>query len=561
VRYHVLASDYDGTLAHHGEVSDETVRALERLRATGRRTVLVTGRIVTDLARVFPRLDLFDLVVAENGGTLFDPRRNVERPLAAPPPASFTRLLHQRGVPFDLGKVILATWEPHQHAVLEAIRELGLGHSVIFNKGGVMILPEGVNKASGLAVALSELGLTAHEVVGVGDAENDHALVTAAECGVAVANAVPALKDQADLVTARAWGDGVQELADRLVAEDLAGADPGRRNVPLGVTAAGPVAFRPGRDRLLFAGGSGSGKTTAASGLIERLLERGYQLCVIDPEGDYEGFSGLTSLGAAGRAPTPDEVISLLSDPAVSPSVNLLGVKLADRPSWFAGLLPRLQELRGRTGRPHVWVADEAHHLFPREWQAAPAAWPADPGAALFVTLSPDRLAPVLLRSLTGVVTIGEGAQDGLASFLEAVRLPAVRPPRLAQGEAISWWRRCPDEATAIRIEPPRAARHRHLRKYAHGDVQEKAFRFRGRDGRLDLRAQNLELFLQLAEGVDEDTWAFHLEQGDYERWLLDAIKDPEAARDVEAVRRSLPASAAESRRRVREILEQRYML
>jgi len=560
VRYHVLATDYDGTLAHHGAVSGETARALERLRASGRRTLLVTGRIVADLARVFDRLDLFDLVVAENGAVLYDPRRNVERPLAAAPPETFTRLLRQRGVPFDLGKVILATWEPHQHAVLEAIRELGLGHTVIFNKGAVMVLPEGVNKASGLAAALSELELTAHEAVGVGDAENDHALVTTAECGVAVANAVPALKDAADLVTARAWGDGVQELADRLIAEDLAGADPTRRDVPLGTTAAGPIGFRPARDRLLFAGASGSGKTTAASGVIERLLERRYQLCVIDPEGDYEGFAGLTSLGAAGRAPTADEVLSLLADPSVSPSVNLLGVKLADRPSWFAALLPRLQELRSRTGRPHVWVADEAHHLFPREWQAAPAAWPADPGAALFVTLSPDRLAPVLLRSLTGVVTVGEGAGEGLARFLEAAGHPAVRPPALVEREAICWSRSRPGAATAIKVEPPRAARHRHLRKYAHGDVQEKAFRFRGRDGRLDLRAQNLELFLQLADGVDEDTWRFHLEQGDYERWLVEAIKDPEAAREVEALRRSLPATAA-ARRRMREILEQRYMI
>jgi hypothetical protein len=265
-------------------------------------------------------------------------------------------------------------------------------------------------------------------------------------------------------------------------------------------------------------------------------------------------------VGAAGRAPTAEEVIALLADPAVSPSVNLLGVKVADRPSWFAALLPRLQELRGRTGRPHLWVADEAHHLFPRDWQAAPSSWPADPGAGICVTLSPDRLAPVLLRSLTGLVTMGEEAQEGLARFLETAGLAAVPAPALAENEAVSWWRRSPGEAVAIRVEPPKAARHRHLRKYAHGDVREKAFHFRGRDGRLDLRARNLELFLQLAQGVDEDTWRFHLEQGDYERWLLEAIKDPEAAREVEAIRRS-PASADESRRRVREILEQRYML
>lgn len=560
MRYHLLATDYDGTLAEHGAVADATVEALERLRATGRRTVLVTGRILADLARVFPRLDLFDRVVAENGAVLADPARRTERVLCAAPPEALVRLLAGRGVPIDQGQVILATREPNHLPVIEAIRELGLELTVIFNKGAVMVLPQGVNKASGLAAALAELEMTAHEVVAAGDAENDHVLLGAAECGVAVSNSVPALLEAADLRTVGARGAGIRELAARLEADDLASADPPRHDVPLGTAAGVPVALRPGRDRLLLAGGSGSGKTTAASGVIERFLERGYQLCVIDPEGDYEDFAGLTSLGAAGRAPTADEVLSLLADPAVSPAVNLLGVKLADRPAWFAALLPRLQELRSRTGRPHLWVGDEAHHLFPRGWAAAPAAWPADPGAALLVTLSPERLAPVVLRSLTRVVTLGDGSGAGLAAFLSAAELPPVAPPPLGPGDALGWSRERPGEAVPVRVDPPRAARHRHRRKYALGDVREKAFRFRGRDGRLDLRAGNLESFLQLADGVDEDTWRFHLEQGDYDRWLREAIKDPEAAEEVALLRRA-PPSAEEGRRRMREILEQRYML
>lgn len=560
VRYHLLATDYDGTLAEQGQVAPATVQAIERLRATGRRVVLVTGRIVEDLRRVFPRLELFDRVVAENGAVLLDPARRAARPLATPPPPALAAALAGRGVPFDRGEVILATREPHHLAVLEAIRELGLELAVVFNKGAVMVLPQGVNKASGLAAALAELRLTAHEAVGVGDAENDHVLLATAECGAAVANAVPALLAEADLCLRGARGAGVRELAARLEACDLADADPPRRDVPLGTAGGAPIALRPGRDRLLLAGGSGSGKTTAASGVVERFLERGYQLCVIDPEGDYEGFAGLASIGAAGRAPTADEVLALLADPSVSPCVNLLGVKIADRPAWFAALLPRLQELRARTGRPHLWVGDEAHHLFPREGQAAPAAWPADPGAALLVTLSPARLAPVVLRSLTHVVTMGEDAAAGLDAFFAAAALGPVAPPRPGEGEALAWRRSRPDHAFALRLDPPRGARQRHQRKYALGDVREKAFRFRGREGRLDLRAANLETFLRLADGVDEDTWRFHLERGDYDRWLREAIKDPDAAREVEAVRRA-PSPAHESRRRVREILEQRYML
>jgi len=559
MRYHLLATDYDGTLAARGEVSEETAGAIERLRATGRRTVLVTGRIASDLSQIFDRLELFDRVVAENGATLLEPGPGKERVLAAPPPEAFTRALAARGVPFVRGRVVVATREPHHHAALEVIREMGLELSVVFNKGSVMILPNGVSKATGLAAALADLALTPHEVVALGDAENDHLLLSTAECGVAVANALPPLKEAADLVTEGARGEGVRQVVAMLERDDLSSADPARRDVPLSAGGTG-AAFRPGRDRVLIAGGSGSGKTTAATAVIERFLDRGYQLCVIDPEGDYDDFEGLTAVGATGRPPGSEEVLSLLSDPQVSLSVNLLGVKMNDRPAWFAGLLPRLEELRSRTGRPHLLVADEAHHLFPREGQVASAAWPADPGAVLLVTLSPGRIAPVVLRSLTGVVTIGEEAEEGLSEFLLATGRPELHAPPRRSGEALSFWVLRPQEVRPLEIEPPRATRHRHRRKYAHGDMREKAFRFRGRDGRLDLRARNLGVFLELAQGVDEDTWRFHLENGDVDGWLRDALKDPDAAREVEALRHaSVPAS--ESLRRVRELLGERYML
>ena len=100
----------------------------------------------------------------------------------------------------SVGRVIVATWEPHETAVLETIRDLGLELQVIFNKGAVMVLPSGVNKASGLAAALDELCISPHNVVAVGDAENDHALCKSCEAGAAVANALPTLKDAVDIV-------------------------------------------------------------------------------------------------------------------------------------------------------------------------------------------------------------------------------------------------------------------------------------------------------------------------------------------------------------------------
>jgi hypothetical protein len=134
MRYLVLATDYDGTLAHHEQVDAPTIAALERLRASGRRLLLVTGRELDDLRRVFSRLDLFDRVVAENGALLYTPADNSEQVLGEPPPPAFVAALRARGVaPLSVGRSIVATWEPHQAAVLDAIRELGLELQVIFN--------------------------------------------------------------------------------------------------------------------------------------------------------------------------------------------------------------------------------------------------------------------------------------------------------------------------------------------------------------------------------------------------------------------------------------------
>ncbi len=223
MRYLVLACDYDGTIAHDGRVDDSTLAALWRVRHSGRKLLLVTGREIHDLARVFPHLQLFDGIVAENGGLLHWPARREERQLCAPPSAALlAELAKQHVAPLSVGRTIIATWQPHEETVLRAIRKLGLELQVVFNKGAVMVLPSGVNKATGLRAALDDLGLPAHNCVGVGDAENDHAFLS--ECGlsVAVANALPSLKEHADLVTAADHGAGVTELIDRLINDDLA---------------------------------------------------------------------------------------------------------------------------------------------------------------------------------------------------------------------------------------------------------------------------------------------------------------------------------------------------
>jgi len=217
--YDVLACDYDGTIAHHGHVDEGTFDALDRARLAGKKVVLVSGRELEDLVTVCPRLDIFDALVLENGAILVDPKTQSVRNLAEPPPPAFAAELRRRKVlPLHEGHVIVATWEPHETVVLDVIREMGLELQVIFNKGAVMILPSGVNKAFGLTALLTELGIPSDRVVGVGDAENDHAFLAMCGCGVAVANALPTLKEVAKYVTAGDHGFGVQELVDRMLS-------------------------------------------------------------------------------------------------------------------------------------------------------------------------------------------------------------------------------------------------------------------------------------------------------------------------------------------------------
>lgn len=221
MKYSVIATDYDGTLATEGVVDEATLAALERYRQWGGRLLLVTGRLLDELFQVFPSYHLFEGIVAENGAVFYQPALGIAQLLAEPLPSVFIDTLTAQGVsPISQGQIMVATWEPHGETVERTVQELALAAVVIRNKKAVMVLPKGINKASGLAVALAELGLEAAQVVGIGDAENDRSLLEASGLGVAVANALPDLKALADRVTTGDRGAGVQELIDWLLAAD-----------------------------------------------------------------------------------------------------------------------------------------------------------------------------------------------------------------------------------------------------------------------------------------------------------------------------------------------------
>ncbi len=568
MRYLALACDYDGTLATHGGVTEETVAALYRVIESGRKLLLVTGRQLEDLLAIFPQVTLFARVVAENGAVLYDPARREEKVLAAPPPEEFTRALRARGVwPLAQGRVIVATEHPYEIAILDTIQSLGLELQVIFNKGSVMILPSGVNKATGLTAALEDMGLSPHNAVGVGDAENDHAFLGLCECAFAVANALPMLKEQADVVTQSECGAGVEELIAQLVSTDLQAVESRltRHHILLGSRVDGQEDFLPPYGvNLLLAGSSGGGKSTLAIGLLERLAERRYQYCVIDPEGDYETLEEAIVLGNAQRSPTVEEVLQLLESAQNNAVINLVGLPLSERPEFFHALFPRLQELRARTGRPHWVLVDETHHVLSVKWEPAEMALSQKLTNLIFITVHPRVLAPAVLTAVDCYIAVGEAPEETLREFSDVIgqRPPLALAPSAEPGEILVWRRRPEQTLYRLRPAPSRTQRKRHQRKYAEGELTpERSFYFRGPEGKLKLRAQNLLLFQQLAEGVDDDTWLYHLQCGDYSRWFRDAIKDDALAEEAETIEKTSQITPQESRAQIKAAIEERYTL
>ena len=356
------------------------------------------------------------------------------------------------------------------------------------------------------------------------------------------------------------------ELIEELIEDDLKRVQDQilRNQLLLGSQADGsPVRIAPYGRNILVAGPSGCGKSTLASGIIERLIDNDYQVCIVDPEGDYGTLPDVVALGNQWRAPTISEVLAVLEDPKVNLSINLLGVQLADRPDFLAQLMPNLQALRIRSGRPHWLVLDEAHHMLASSGGPAAAAIPRELGETLLITVHPEHIAPEMLAAVDVVIAIGQAPERTLQEYAGATRKDLVWPEELTYqaGHVIVWFASAEHSPFAMQPEPARAERIRHHRKYAEGDLRWHSFYFRGPEGRTNLKAHNLIFFSHLAEGIDEETWTYHLRRGDYSRWFRHSIRDTQLADEAERIERRNDLAPAHTRLMIRELIQARYTL
>jgi hypothetical protein len=309
---------------------------------------------------------------------------------------------------------------------------------------------------------------------------------------------------------------------------------------------------------VLIAGPSGSGKSVYAAGILERLAEKGYQYCVVDPEGDYADLPGAVVLGSAEREPSSEEVMTALENPHTNIVIHLAGLAADERPAAFKELVAQLAALRATCGRPHWVLVGEAQSLLPAE-DSDPALKPDDLGSSMmYVSVHPESMSPAVLDSVDAVIGIGAHPASTLAKYCGSLGIACAVPTDLSlrPGEAVAWMRRAAEAPYRFAMQPSEAERKQHRRRLVEGQLPaERSFYYRGAQKKLNLRAQNLPLFLQIGMGVDDETWLHHLSQGDYSRWLQESVKDPRLAAEVAEVEHS-GADASSSRARVTSILE-----
>jgi hypothetical protein len=221
-----------------------------------------------------------------------------------------------------------------------------------------------------------------------------------------------------------------------------------------------------------------------------------------------------------------------------------------------------LKEHRARTGRPHWYVIDEAHYPLPSKWEPIKALHLDKLGSVMYITAFMDQLPMMLLENIDLFVAIGDEPKKHLDEYCTLVRTNTpdlAAPSDQEEHRAIAWWRHTGPPQWFRRLPPPEEhQRHRH--SYLEGEMDpEHRFYFRGPKNELKLGVQNLKLFMQIGEGVDDETWLHHLKSGDYACWFRENIKDDKLAELADQLSKS-DATAVESRERIFEWIRQKYM-
>lgn len=547
-----VALDYDGTIAVNGVLDPGVRNAIGHLRQRGTAVILATGRRLPDLKAVAGDLSCFDVVVGENGAVLEFPASGRHVLIGHAPSAGFLAELERRRIPFECGESVVEAHALEAPAILDVIRTLEQPLILAFNRGRLMVLPQGIAKSIGLRRALFALRLSIHNTVGIGDAENDHDLLDACEVGVAVGWGSRALRVVADEVIDGSGPDAVIAYLMKLVRQPrLAAAQMGRRRLSLGHEHNGePVKLAIRGRTVLIAGEPGSGKSWLAGLLCEQLILQGYCLCIIDPEGDYrplESLPGVIVLGGEDPPPHAREFSRSLRHPDVSVVVDLSRIGHRRKIEYLRTLLPVLAALRRQTGLPHKILVDEAHYFL-----GGPGAVQLiDPELAgyILVTYRVSDLDPAVRAACDSVVFVTRESNPEEARTLLTMCRPTAAPEvsaevfgdlQMSEAALLPGVEEAHGRVRRFQLAPRLTEHVRHRAKYLDMPVSEdQAFVFT-ENGRRGPHARTLKEFMRNLTSLPEGSLQAHMRRHDFSRWLHDVFRDHPLAGRISGLERQV---------------------
>lgn len=540
----VLALDYDGTIASDGVLDPDVKAAITEVRARGITVMLISGRIVSDLQQVAGNLDFADVVVAENGAVLTFPNGHT-RLIGDPPDPIFLAELRRRSIDFAVGQCVVEADAALAPRILCVIHDLQLPLVLVFNRSRLMVLPQAVSKGTGLRAALTALRLSAHNAIGIGDAENDHELLTACELGVAVNWGSEALKRRADVVLP---GGGPSDIAAYIRQAAVKTRLPpdviGRGQIKLGAEQDGtPVVLAIRGRNVLIVGDPRSGKSWGTGLFCEQLILAGYCTCIIDPEGDYrelEALPGVVAFPAEQPPPPVDELQSILRHPDMSVIIDLSRMPFEKKVGYVKSALPVLASLRRRNGFPHRIVVDEAHYFLHDPESAG--LLDLELGAYALVTYRLSDVDPEVLKAMEVVVVNRTTDPDEVSALQKLSHASADCKEifgSLNSGEASI----LPSGGEALG-QPRKFAllsrltvHVRHRSKYLDVPVAPgRGFVFT-LDGRpIRPPCVTLQEFVSGLESIPESALAEHARRGDFSRWIAEIFHDHPLASDLRKI-------------------------
>jgi phosphoglycolate phosphatase (TIGR01487 family) len=227
-----VVTDVDGTLTdRRRRINTAAIEAIRTLVDAGITVVFASGNTVCFMDSLSKMIGTDGTIIGENGGVY---RRGFSGPLHIAGDRkvcleAFEVLrdyFSRKGVELELysaqyrfADVAFArNVDPAEAQAV--VQEQALPVRVLDTGFAIHLQPPGVSKGAAMRELAIEMGLSTSEIIAVGDSENDIEMLAAAGVGVAVANANPATRMAADLVTTKPHGEGFVE-AVKMYYSDL----------------------------------------------------------------------------------------------------------------------------------------------------------------------------------------------------------------------------------------------------------------------------------------------------------------------------------------------------